>query len=58
MLTKRLKKSQTFTKWANNHLVKTWGSANALTDLEGDFVTGERLMQLVNSLYGTPMPAK
>jgi hypothetical protein len=50
--------AQTFTKWANNHMVKSWGSACALTNLEHDFDTGERLMQLVNSLYGIPMPAK
>ena len=50
--------TQTFTKWANNHIVKTWGSAAAFNDLETDFESGEKLMQLVNSLYGTAMPAK
>jgi len=49
---------KTFTKWVNSHIVKSFGSANAVTSLYDDFQTGIKLMQLVNSLYATPFPAK
>jgi actinin alpha len=47
---------QTFTKWANNHLVKKFGKDAALDDIEGEFENGEKLMQLCSALYGLPMP--
>jgi len=49
---------KTFTKWVNSHIVKSFGSANGVTNLYEDFQTGIKLMQLVNSLYATPFPAK
>eukprot|EP01108_Squamamoeba_japonica_P002275 TRINITY_DN206_c0_g1_i8.p2 TRINITY_DN206_c0_g1~~TRINITY_DN206_c0_g1_i8.p2 ORF type:complete len:865 (-),score=590.84 TRINITY_DN206_c0_g1_i8:34-2628(-) len=47
---------KTFTKWANNHLVKKFGKDVFLAELENDFETGEKLIQLVNALYGHAMP--
>ena len=47
---------KTFTKWANNHLVKKFGKDAALGDIGNDFENGERLMQLCSALYGLTMP--
>jgi len=47
---------KTFTKWSNSHLVKSFGSSAAIENLASDFQTGIKLMQLINSLYGTSIP--
>jgi len=45
-----------FTKWCNAHIVKKFGAAAAITKLTEEFQTGVKLMELVNSLYGTAIP--
>lgn len=49
-------RQKTFTKWANNHLVKKFGKDAALGDIGNEFENGERLMQLCSALYGLTMP--
>lgn len=49
---------RTFTKWCNNHLVKRHGKDAAISQIDKDFETGIKLMELVNALYGNPMPQK
>jgi hypothetical protein len=49
---------KTFTKWCNAHLVKKFGSDGAITNVEVDFESGVKLMQLVNALYGVAFPSK
>jgi len=47
---------KTFTKWMNNHLRKK-GYA-PIASAQDDFEDGIRLMELINALYDTKMPAK
>lgn len=49
---------KTFTKWCNSHLVKRFGSNAAMANLEVDFESGIKLMELVNCLYNVPFPQK
>jgi Ca2+-binding EF-hand superfamily protein len=47
---------KTFTKWMNNHLKKKgYGEVKSAQD---DFEDGIKLMELINALYDTKMPAK
>jgi len=48
------RQEKTFMKWCNNHLRKK--GYPALESIQNDFEDGVRLIQLINSLYGVPMP--
>jgi hypothetical protein len=45
---------QTFTKWCNNHLRKK--GFGPLEDVQKEFETGVKLMELINALYNKDMP--
>jgi actinin alpha len=47
---------KTFTKWFNNHLRKK--GYPPIENIQTDWATGIKLMQVVNALYDIPMPRK
>jgi Ca2+-binding EF-hand superfamily protein len=49
-----LQQCKTFLRWSNNHLRKK--QYDPIEDLKSAFVDGEKLMELVNALYDTPIP--
>lgn len=47
-----------FTHWANRIIERRWGAHYRIASVVTDFDTGEKLMLLVNALFGTPLPGK